>query len=176
MRTIQRSNPLQDHDNSEDTVSIMAEVLVSENVRSKHSPRPVMERVVRAMQGDAGDDLSEEQHKRFDLSRRVAKFTVSRFELESGSIFVLIFLDASGVFVATLKDLEDILRADASKPHPFDLSANRVVIRSLIPLREGEALDISMTPEDAENDKAMQHVLRLATVLSPSDVVKPELN
>jgi len=154
----------------------MAEVLISENVRTKHPPNEVMPCVVRALSGEAGDNLTEEHHKRFDLSRRVAKFTVSRFELESGSIFVLVFLDASGVFVATLSDLEHILQPDASKPHPFDLSANRVVIRSLIPLHEGESLDVSMTPEDAENDKAMQHVLRLATVLSPSDAVKPELN
>ena len=172
-----RTNPNTTPDPSEEVTTILAEVLVSDEVRNQHSPRPVMECVMRALQGDAGDNLTEEQYRRFDLSRRVAKFTVSRFELENGSVFILVFLDAGGVFVATINDLEAVLRADASKPHPFDFSANRVVIRSLIPLREGELMDLPDSPEDEQNNKAMERVLKIASVLNPNPhAVKPELN
>jgi hypothetical protein len=152
-----------------------AEVLVSENVRSTHPPMPVLECVARAIHGDAGDDLTEEQHRNFKLSRRMAKFSISRFELSAGPIFVLYFGNAQGVFVGALCDLKDILEPDASKPHPFDFSDQRSTMIPLLPLREGEELELGKeAAELAEQHAATLKAARI--VLEPDPAIRTELN
>jgi hypothetical protein len=156
-----------------DKIEMLAEVLVSQSVRSNHSPRPVMECVVRAIQGDAGDDLTKEQYERFEISRTRAKFTISRFELPEGSIFVLFFSDGHGVFVGSLHDVRSIFQPNASKPHPFDTSDNRKVLMALIPLKEGE---VFIDGKEYVTPNSVKQAFKLAVTLNPSADIRPELN
>lgn len=158
-----------------ESIEVIAEVLVSENVRTLYPPQPVLECVTRAVQGDAGDDLTEEQHRNFNISRKLANFSISRFELNAGPIFILFFGNTGGVFVGTLSDLQAILQPDASKPHPFDFSDQRATMIPLLPLREGEALELGEeTAQLAEKHAATLKAAHF--IFEPDPSLRPELN
>jgi hypothetical protein len=146
--------------------------MVTDTIKNLYSPEKVLGCVQKAMLGEAGDRLSDFQEAVFQACIKSSPVLISRFEMSEDtdqSVFVVLFRSTHAIFVATLEDLKAIF---VDSDHEFDASNSKLVMRTLIPLREGEDLG----PVTAADQDLINSVKSLATVLNPDPSIKPELN
>jgi hypothetical protein len=147
--------------------------MVTDTIKDLYSPEKVLGCVQKAMLGQAGDRLTDLQQAIYKACIDTSPVLVSRFEMseeaDDHSVFIIFFRSTKAIFVATLEDLRSIF---IDSDHEFDTSNTKLVMRTLVPLREGEDLG-PITPEDQD---LISKVKSLAVVLNPDPSIKPELN
>lgn len=147
--------------------------MVTDTIKNLYSPQKVLGCVQKAMLGEAGDRLTELQQAIYEACVKTSPVLISRFEMseeaDNHSIFIIFFRSTQAIFVATLEDLKAIF---VDSDHEFDASNTKLVMRTLVPLREGEDLG-PIAPEDQD---LLNKVKSLAVVLNPGPSIKPELN
>lgn len=158
---------------SEEGAATLIELMVTDTIKELYPPEKVLGCVQRALQGQAGDKLSNLQVAVHDACKDISPVLISRFEMsEDGtdkSVFVILFRQTQAIFVATIEDLKSVFTVT---DHEFDTSNTKLVMRALIPLHDGEDLG-PITPEDEE---LLKNVKGLAVVLNPDPSIRPELN
>lgn len=147
--------------------------MVTDTIKNLYSPEKVLGCVQKAMLGNAGDRLSDLQKAVYEACITSSPVLISRFEMsedsDSRSVFVIYFRNTQAIFVSTLEDLRSIF---TETDHEFDTSSTKLVMRTLVPLRDGEDLG----PMKQADQDLIDRVKSLAGVLNPNPAIKPELN